>query len=138
MRSKDFRRVYDQGSRFTGPFFAAFCVRELDASGPRILYGPMLPGKFAGTAGAQAAYRSLYDDAQKITNHPTQTAIFTDGDFGIVMARIDHTSLGADGAKKSTVLRQTDCLRREHGQWYPVYEMVSHVIDKTTGKPAAR
>lgn len=36
MRSADFRRVYDQGSRFSGPFFAAFCVREAEAGGPRI------------------------------------------------------------------------------------------------------
>jgi ribonuclease P protein component len=36
LRSTDFRRVYDQGSRFSGPFFAAFCVREREASGPRI------------------------------------------------------------------------------------------------------
>jgi ribonuclease P protein component len=28
--------VYDTGSRFSGPFFAAFCVREARAAGPRI------------------------------------------------------------------------------------------------------
>jgi len=27
LRSMDFRRVYDQGSRFSGPMFAAFCLR---------------------------------------------------------------------------------------------------------------
>jgi len=36
LRSKDFRRVYDEGSRFTGPFFAAFCVRETQPEGPHI------------------------------------------------------------------------------------------------------
>ena len=36
MRSTDFRRVYDKGSRFSSPFFAAFCVREPESSGPRI------------------------------------------------------------------------------------------------------
>ncbi len=36
LRSKDFRRVYDQGSRFAGPFFAAFCVRETLSEGPHI------------------------------------------------------------------------------------------------------
>ena len=36
MRSTDFRRVYDRGSRFSSPFFAAFCVREAQANGPRI------------------------------------------------------------------------------------------------------
>ena len=35
MRSTDFRRVYDSGSRFSSPFFAAFCVRE-QPDGPRI------------------------------------------------------------------------------------------------------
>jgi len=36
LRSKDFRRVYDEGSRYTGPFFAAFLVREPHSDGPRI------------------------------------------------------------------------------------------------------
>ncbi|PWT97841.1 MAG: ribonuclease P protein component [Terriglobia bacterium] len=36
LRSKDFRRVYDHGSRFSSPLFAAFCVREIEADGPRI------------------------------------------------------------------------------------------------------
>ena len=36
MRSTDFLRVYDKGSRFSSPFFAAFCVREPQAIGPHI------------------------------------------------------------------------------------------------------
>lgn len=36
MRSKDFRRVYDTGSRYSGPYFAAFCLREQQPDGPRI------------------------------------------------------------------------------------------------------
>ena len=36
MRSKDFRRVYDTGSRYAGPYFAAFCVREEQPDGPKI------------------------------------------------------------------------------------------------------
>ena len=36
LQSKDFRRVYDEGSRFSCPLFAAFCVREPQADGPRI------------------------------------------------------------------------------------------------------
>jgi ribonuclease P protein component len=36
LRSKDFRRVYDQGSRFSSPLFAAFCVREPQPDGPHI------------------------------------------------------------------------------------------------------
>src|SRR5438876_12137440 len=40
LRSKDFRRVYDHGSRYSGPFFAAFYARVSDvdglaASGPK-------------------------------------------------------------------------------------------------------
>lgn len=36
MRSADFRRIYDEGRKFTGPYFAAFCVREPESAGPRI------------------------------------------------------------------------------------------------------
>jgi ribonuclease P protein component len=36
LRSKDFRRVYDEGTRFSGPLFAAFCLRDLEGGGPHI------------------------------------------------------------------------------------------------------
>ncbi|MCL4402624.1 MAG: ribonuclease P protein component [Acidobacteria bacterium] len=36
MRSKDFRRVYDYGEKYSGPYFAAFCLRESGLCGPRI------------------------------------------------------------------------------------------------------
>jgi len=36
LRSKDFRRVYDLGTRFSGPMFAAFCLRAAPEDGSRI------------------------------------------------------------------------------------------------------
>ena len=36
LRSSDFRRVYDQGTRHTCPFFAAFSLLEPTAAGPRV------------------------------------------------------------------------------------------------------
>ncbi|MGD0500527.1 MAG: ribonuclease P protein component [Bryobacteraceae bacterium] len=36
MRSKDFRRVYDGGVRYSGSLFAAFCLREPREDGPHI------------------------------------------------------------------------------------------------------
>ncbi len=36
MRSKDYRRVYDNGVRFSGPLFTAFCLRSEESAGPRI------------------------------------------------------------------------------------------------------
>ncbi len=36
LRSSDFRRVYDQGTRHTCPFFAAFSLLEPTAPGPRV------------------------------------------------------------------------------------------------------
>jgi ribonuclease P protein component len=40
LRSQDFRRVYNEGTRFAGPFFAAFCLEEPTAAsgpgGPRV------------------------------------------------------------------------------------------------------
>lgn len=36
LRSQDFRKVYDQGARFAGPFFAAFCLRRPETDGPRV------------------------------------------------------------------------------------------------------
>ena len=36
LRSQDFRRVYNEGTRFAGPFFAAFCLYQPAESGPRV------------------------------------------------------------------------------------------------------
>jgi ribonuclease P protein component len=36
LRSADFRRVYDQGSRYSGPLFAAFYVCSPECAGPKI------------------------------------------------------------------------------------------------------
>lgn len=36
MRSSDFRRVYDNGTRFSGPLFAAFCLANQQPVGPRV------------------------------------------------------------------------------------------------------
>lgn len=111
-------------------------AKHYDAGGPRVIYGPVLPGKYTGPSAPQEAYGAQFDGVHELTNRPSHTAIFTDGSFGVVTARIDQTRVVANGTKHISVLRQTDCLRRDHGQWYPVYEMVSHVFDKATGKPA--
>ncbi|MGH9722510.1 MAG: ribonuclease P protein component [Bryobacteraceae bacterium] len=36
LRSVDFRRVYENGAKFSGPLFAAFCLRVDGEKGPRI------------------------------------------------------------------------------------------------------
>lgn len=36
LKSTEFRRVYDHGTRVSGPFFAAFCLRLPEAAGPRV------------------------------------------------------------------------------------------------------
>lgn len=36
LRPPEFRRVYSEGARYSGPYFAAFSLRTPDAAGPRI------------------------------------------------------------------------------------------------------
>jgi len=36
LRSKDFRRVYDDGAKFSGPLFSAFCLRNTKEGGARV------------------------------------------------------------------------------------------------------
>ena len=36
MRSADFRKVYDNGVRVSGPYFAAFCLAPAPQQGPKI------------------------------------------------------------------------------------------------------
>ena len=49
LRSADFRTVYDNGTRVSGPLFAAFCMaRETDGAGVRI--GLTVPKALGGAA----------------------------------------------------------------------------------------
>jgi len=36
LRSLDFRRIYEEGSRYANPLFTAFCLRDLGPPGPRV------------------------------------------------------------------------------------------------------
>lgn len=63
MRSRDFRKVYDEGSRFSGPLFAAFCLRGAEASGPRI--GFTLP-RAVGKAVARNRIRRRVREAVRL------------------------------------------------------------------------
>jgi ribonuclease P protein component len=37
LRRSDFRKVYDEGSRFSSPYFAAFCLKQAEqTSGPKV------------------------------------------------------------------------------------------------------
>ncbi|MBI3209137.1 MAG: ribonuclease P protein component [Candidatus Solibacter usitatus] len=36
LRSSDFRKVYDNGTRVPGPLFSAFCLSNSASAGPRI------------------------------------------------------------------------------------------------------
>jgi ribonuclease P protein component len=37
LRRSDFRKVYDEGSRFSCPFFAAFCLKQAELeNGPKV------------------------------------------------------------------------------------------------------
>ena len=36
LKSSDFRRVYDNGSRYSGPLFTAFLLANQQPSGPRV------------------------------------------------------------------------------------------------------
>lgn len=47
MRSSDFRRVYQEGFRVSGPYFAAFCVTRAGLEGPRV--GFTVPRSMGGS-----------------------------------------------------------------------------------------
>lgn len=46
LRRVDFRRIYEQGVRFTDPYFVAFCARRAEGGRPRVgLTAPRALGK---------------------------------------------------------------------------------------------
>src|SRR3981189_300695 len=55
LRSKDFRRVYDNGAKFSGPLFSAFCLRNNEHEAirvgftcPRALGGAVVRNRIKG------------------------------------------------------------------------------------------
>src|SRR5277367_4041901 len=59
LRSSDFRKAYQEGVRFTSPYFAAFClaVPRADSEGPRL--GFTLPRAFGNAVHRNRAKRRL-------------------------------------------------------------------------------
>ena len=59
LRSSDFRKAYQEGVRFTSPYFAAFClpVSRSDTDGPRL--GFTLPRAFGKSVKRNRAKRRL-------------------------------------------------------------------------------
>ena len=47
LRTADFRKVYDHGTRVSGPLFAAFCLARPDGSSPRL--GLTVPRAIGGS-----------------------------------------------------------------------------------------
>jgi len=63
LRSQDFRRVYERGSRFSTPLFAAFCVREEENPGARI--GFTVPRKL-GSAVVRNRLKRRFREAVRV------------------------------------------------------------------------
>lgn len=59
LRSSDFRKAYQEGVRFTSPYFAAFClaVQREESAGPRL--GFTLPRAFGKSVKRNRAKRRL-------------------------------------------------------------------------------
>ena len=63
LRSQDFRRVYDQGIRYSNSLFAAFCLRGEKADGPRV--GLTVPRAF-GKAVVRNRIRRRFREAVRL------------------------------------------------------------------------
>jgi ribonuclease P protein component len=48
LRSADFRTVYDNGTRVSGPLFAAFCLRRREGDGAGVRIGLTVPKALGG------------------------------------------------------------------------------------------
>ncbi len=58
LKASDFRKVYNEGTRFAGPYFAAFCLRVLrKQGGPRL--GFTVPRVFGNAVARNRARRRL-------------------------------------------------------------------------------
>ena len=63
LRSKDFRRVYDHGAKFSGPLFSAFCLRNNGEGGVKI--GFTCPRALGGAVIRNRIKRRVREAARK-------------------------------------------------------------------------
>src|SRR5882672_9068110 len=63
LRSKDFRRVYDHGAKFSGPLFSAFCLRNNGEGGVKI--GFTCPRALGGAVVRNRIKRRVREAARK-------------------------------------------------------------------------
>src|SRR5882672_12691314 len=63
LRSKDFRRVYDNGAKFSGPLFAAFCLRNNGEGGVKV--GFTCPRALGGAVVRNRIKRRVREAARK-------------------------------------------------------------------------
>ena len=57
LRTADFRKVYDHGTRVSGPLFAAFCLARPESNGPRL--GLTVPRAIGGSVDRNRIKRRL-------------------------------------------------------------------------------
>ena len=59
LRTADFRRVYDHGTRISGPLFAAFCLARPAEHGPGVRLGLTVPRAIGGSVDRNRIKRRL-------------------------------------------------------------------------------
>lgn len=65
MRTADFRKVYDQGTRVSGPLFAAFCLARPDRDGSSARLGLTVPRAIGGSVDRNRIKRRLREAFRK-------------------------------------------------------------------------
>jgi ribonuclease P protein component len=91
LRTADFRKVYDNGKRISGPLFAAFCLARPGEKGPAARLGLTVPRAIGGSVDRNRIKRRLreafrlhhteLDPRWDIVLNPRRTALaapFTD------------------------------------------------------------
>jgi ketosteroid isomerase-like protein len=95
------------------------------------------PGEFRGM-------KEIRDGFAPVMNFNSQHSnildfvVDSDGVFGIQIDAQEITINKKDGTTATFYLRQSNCMRRENGKWYSIFEEISEPVDTKTGKSVSK
>ncbi|HEV3113145.1 MAG TPA: nuclear transport factor 2 family protein [Candidatus Binataceae bacterium] len=113
----------DEALKYYGP---GDDVEIFDMMGP--------PREFAGHKAIRDHFADILGQFKDVKIDFVELKVISDGKLALARSVQHLTAMGPDGKPFDTTFRQTDLLRKTHGQWKIIDQHISVPVDLKTGK----
>ncbi len=115
--------------------YATTIAEGLSCFDPRIVQDDFFPPQRRGLDQVKQDFGVYMSDYSTFKAHIDDIVIDVQGDLAVAYSHQHFTAPGKDGVPNlDAMIRQTDVLRKENGQWLITYQHLSVPIDLRTGK----